>query len=282
MHQIITYCMDAIDININNTGKSSKNQSTASTPSLSGGSKWRSQRAAELKKNPNQKRSYSSKPIHRSDKDRDTHSHGRDSNDRDRDRTDRNRGTPRERDHNNNNNNQSQGKEIIESPTTYKDSRFTRFAQEQQELEQRNSNNPTITNTHSNTPSNRYQNDEEYHQQQHDHGQNIVELEEDQNWDVTMDPNEHQHQHQHLMTKSKKDNENDAKDDGSDEYWWYKDPSGQEQGPFEKQQMAQWFHDGYFPQDLPIRSNVQTPFIQLKDWFYQGMTGMILHCDSDS
>ena len=98
-----------------------------------------------------------------------------------------------------------------------------------------------------------------------------LELIDDENWDVSMD-HPHAVVNVTVTTSSKKDNENDAKDDGSDDQWWYKDPSGQEQGPFIKQQMAQWFGEGYFPQDLPIRSNMHTPFIPLKDWFYQGMT----------
>ena len=138
MHQINTYCMDDIDIYDDHTGKSKQQSSTSSSSSLSGQNKWRSQRAEELKKNPNQKRSYSSKPIHRSDRDRNN------DNNYNIDRNKRSQNIQ-----------SSQQKEIIESPTTYKDSRFTRFAQEQQELEQRNSNHPIITNTNSNTPSNR-------------------------------------------------------------------------------------------------------------------------------
>merc|ERR1712130_10139 len=62
--------------------------------------------------------------------------------------------------------------------------------------------------------------------------------------------------------------------------WYYRDPSGQEQGPFDTQQMAQWFNDGYFPKDLPIRYDQKIPFVQLNDWFLQGMTAFLEHIPS--
>jgi len=53
------------------------------------------------------------------------------------------------------------------------------------------------------------------------------------------------------------------------ELWYYQDPSGQEQGPFDTVTMQNWFADGYFPPDLPIRSS-DSSFDELADWFRRG------------
>ena len=68
-------------------------------------------------------------------------------------------------------------------------------------------------------------------------------------------------------------NNNDPSSIQQEKKWFYKDPSDQEQGPFSKSQMSQWFFNGYFPQTLPIRNNRQLPFIELTNWFSQGLSG---------
>eukprot|EP01084_Bolivina_argentea_P099720 179222_1 len=177
------------------------------TPTLSSTGKWRSRRAEKLKKNPHQKHPYSSKPI------------------------------PSNREYTAESSATSNTHEVsAASPTTYKDSRFTRFAQEQQQLTNHSSN----TNNSSNKSSGNKKQTLVDHSSNKSTASNTV-------IDVVHE----------------------------EEKWFYKDPSGQEQGPFSRSQMSQWFGDGYFPQDLPIRCNPATPFVQLKDWFLQGMTAFL-------
>ncbi|KAK7231203.1 hypothetical protein SO694_00071155 [Aureococcus anophagefferens] len=45
--------------------------------------------------------------------------------------------------------------------------------------------------------------------------------------------------------------------------WFYKDPQGQHQGPFEAPQMRQWFNAGYFDDDLPLRQGESGDFVPL-------------------
>jgi hypothetical protein len=45
--------------------------------------------------------------------------------------------------------------------------------------------------------------------------------------------------------------------------WVYKDPEGKIQGPFSAEQMQGWYKSGYFPPDLPIKSDVELKFIPL-------------------
>eukprot|EP01083_Nonionella_stella_P025039 68983_1 len=74
----------------------------------------------------------------------------------------------------------------------------------------------------------------------------------------------HTHTHTHTPPSVEQEQEQEQEqEDNEANDWYYKDPSGQEQGPFDTFQMSQWFNDGYFPQDLPIRCNDNTPFIQL-------------------
>ena len=172
---------------------------TTSSTNLSSSGKWRSRRAEKLKQNPHQKQVYSSNPIQPSH-----HQHQHQS---------------------------SMTDEAAENEIApFKDTRFSRFAQEQKQL---------ISNaSKSNTPTtNRYRNHVQQQNGEHHEGQ--------QQKPAGMESNK----------------------------WFYKDPSGQEQGPFYQSQMSQWFGDGYFPQDLPIRSDPKMPFVQLKDWFHDGLTG---------
>ena len=46
--------------------------------------------------------------------------------------------------------------------------------------------------------------------------------------------------------------------------WFYRDPQGAVQGPFEATQMRQWFQAGYFDDDLPLRQGSNGDFISLK------------------
>ncbi|CAG9462884.1 unnamed protein product [Pedinophyceae sp. YPF-701] len=39
-----------------------------------------------------------------------------------------------------------------------------------------------------------------------------------------------------------------------DAQWVYRDPQGMIQGPFSRAEMLDWFHQGFFPVDLPVRS----------------------------
>lgn len=85
---------------------------------------------------------------------------------------------------------------------------------------------------------------------------------------------EHEHSQSHTQPGYSEQPHSLMAEPGPDgrEQWYYKDPSGQEQCPFDKEQMAQWFGDGYLPKDLPIRCNESTPapFVELKHWFCQG------------
>ena len=50
---------------------------------------------------------------------------------------------------------------------------------------------------------------------------------------------------------------------GGDCKWYYKDPSGLIRGPFQQQQMAQWYDFGYFPDDLEIAFGENSMFLPL-------------------
>jgi hypothetical protein len=45
--------------------------------------------------------------------------------------------------------------------------------------------------------------------------------------------------------------------------WFYRDPSGNVQGPFQSQEMNEWFHDNYFDASLPVRRGTDSSFILL-------------------
>ena len=49
--------------------------------------------------------------------------------------------------------------------------------------------------------------------------------------------------------------------------WFYRDPQGAFQGPFEATQMRQWFQAGYFDDDLPLRQGTSGDFFPLKQLF---------------
>jgi GYF domain len=45
--------------------------------------------------------------------------------------------------------------------------------------------------------------------------------------------------------------------------WFYKDPAGLIQGPFNKFQMSQWYEIGYFQDDLEIAFGENSMFLPL-------------------
>ena len=55
-------------------------------------------------------------------------------------------------------------------------------------------------------------------------------------------------QHEHLMQHQQMQYHQQVADE-----WWYTDPSGNEQGPFDTANMCAWSLGGYFANDLPIK-----------------------------
>lgn len=47
--------------------------------------------------------------------------------------------------------------------------------------------------------------------------------------------------------------------------WFYRDPNGQEQGPFTGNQMHEWYSHSYFKDDLPIRRERESTFVTLSE-----------------
>lgn len=47
--------------------------------------------------------------------------------------------------------------------------------------------------------------------------------------------------------------------------WYYRDPNGQEQGPFTGNQMHEWYSHSYFQDDLPVRRESETGFHKLSE-----------------
>ena len=45
--------------------------------------------------------------------------------------------------------------------------------------------------------------------------------------------------------------------------WFYRDPQGQEQGPFSNEEMVEWFHHGYFTMQLSIRRQCDAVYLSL-------------------
>ncbi len=59
--------------------------------------------------------------------------------------------------------------------------------------------------------------------------------------------------------------------DGLDEqtkHWFYRDPTGNIQGPCQNTEMRQWYEQGYFWPDLPISRNKHGPYYLIKDVFF--------------
>lgn len=48
--------------------------------------------------------------------------------------------------------------------------------------------------------------------------------------------------------------------------WLYRDPAGQVQGPFPNQKMIHWYSRNYFPENLPLRREVDVLFEPLSAW----------------
>ncbi|KAJ1457347.1 hypothetical protein M885DRAFT_427472, partial [Pelagophyceae sp. CCMP2097] len=51
------------------------------------------------------------------------------------------------------------------------------------------------------------------------------------------------------------------------EPWFYRDPQGLFQGPFQAEQMRQWFELGYFDDGLPLRLGEAGDFTPLGELF---------------
>ncbi|CAB3979435.1 GRB10-interacting GYF 2-like [Paramuricea clavata] len=47
--------------------------------------------------------------------------------------------------------------------------------------------------------------------------------------------------------------------------WFYRDPQGQEQGPFNNEEMMEWFHHGYFTMQLSVRRQCDAVYLSLGD-----------------
>jgi hypothetical protein len=45
--------------------------------------------------------------------------------------------------------------------------------------------------------------------------------------------------------------------------WFYRDPQGQEQGPFSNEEMVEWFHHGYFTMQLSVRRQCDGVYLSL-------------------
>jgi hypothetical protein len=45
--------------------------------------------------------------------------------------------------------------------------------------------------------------------------------------------------------------------------WFYRDPQGQEQGPFSNDEMVEWFHHGYFTMQLSVRRQCDAAYLSL-------------------
>jgi hypothetical protein len=52
----------------------------------------------------------------------------------------------------------------------------------------------------------------------------------------------------------------------ADTQWYYKDPKGNEQGPFSASAMLEWYSGGYFPEILPMRRQQDRDFEPLSIW----------------
>lgn len=48
--------------------------------------------------------------------------------------------------------------------------------------------------------------------------------------------------------------------------WFYRDPSGHIQGPFQSSRMLEWYNGGYFPESLPLRREQDVFFEPLSTW----------------
>lgn len=57
--------------------------------------------------------------------------------------------------------------------------------------------------------------------------------------------------------------------------WWYLDPQQEVQGPFGEEEMKEWFNEGFFGVDLPVRCHPDTLFVPLGDWFRQGNSAFL-------
>ena len=45
--------------------------------------------------------------------------------------------------------------------------------------------------------------------------------------------------------------------------WFYRDPQGQEQGPFSNEEMFEWFNHGYFTMQLSVRRHCDAVYFTL-------------------
>ena len=49
--------------------------------------------------------------------------------------------------------------------------------------------------------------------------------------------------------------------------WYYIDPTGVEQGPFDDLQMRQWYENGFFTNDLKMKRGATKQYVPLRDMF---------------
>jgi len=58
--------------------------------------------------------------------------------------------------------------------------------------------------------------------------------------------------------------------------WWYLDPQAEIQGPFPEEEMRDWYNEGFFQSDLPVRATPNGEFLPLGDWFKGGNKAFLL------
>lgn len=62
------------------------------------------------------------------------------------------------------------------------------------------------------------------------------------------------------------ENELDRKDSGSGQKWFYRDPHMKVQGPFTGTEMTEWYHHGYFDENLSVRREIDERFTTLGEF----------------
>jgi len=59
--------------------------------------------------------------------------------------------------------------------------------------------------------------------------------------------------------------------------WYYKDPQGNERGPFLDEMMRDWYSKGFFKLNLPVSTDLSKPFAPLGTWFLMGNPAFLHH-----
>jgi hypothetical protein len=57
--------------------------------------------------------------------------------------------------------------------------------------------------------------------------------------------------------------------------WFYRDPQGDTQGPFSRDQMKEWWENGFFTLSLPVRGSTDTEYFTLRTWFSGGQPAFL-------